>query len=458
MSSTLNFPKSSNSLLADCLLGTANVGYKSTNSASVKSVNVNCPASFNFKFTNYQAQPMIINISINYPSFAYIYKNGTFYQNKTISSSNALFYKQYVLPSLSTQSVCEINDFVANFSLQFFPQVNNSFGTTDVYTFYIKMAYTITSNVSQLYYLTSAGLTLRFLFNTSQSSTSLTNFTYYTGSSTNSGYSPYSLYQDIILTNSWDGSINNTYYPSTSYTDWTGLYQLQGLYSRELWISDKNINFKNQLIPGTLSPQVQSINWYSQDPTSKLIGKIETNKTLSSMNFYVDSTEIAQGFKFTGGNINSTSRQQTWYISANTSGNSYTPAGKILGSSDNSTSSRWDKVTTYGGATSTDWNTTYAVFTASQAGTYHIQLFLFNNSTSTSGRWLQAGGTCILGGSGTQYITFNQSYLTTDSGASTISLMYYINANQTFYFYCPNQSPDFYYGDGHTILQIIKML
>ena len=227
-------------------------------------------------------------------------------------------------------------------------------------------------------------------------------------------------------------------------------------FNNELVISPKNINFYNQFIAGTYVPLTQSINWFSVD--SALIGKIETNDAASSMNFSIDPNEIQQGFKFTGGNINSTSQQQTWYISTTTSGNSYTPATRVLGSANNSASPRFNKVTTYGGATAGDWNTSTAVFTASQAGTYHIQLFLFNNSTSTSGRWLQAAGTCILGGTGTQYITFNQSYLTTDAGASTVSLMYYINANQTFYFYCPFQSPSFYYGDGHTVLQIIKML
>lgn len=456
MSSSISFPITGAAI--SCLMGTINVPYKSTSSTAIKSVNINVPVSFNFKFTNYQAQGQNITIIMNLPTSANIYKNGNFYQTKTITKQYSLFYKTYALANISTQSVCEINDYVDNFSLQFFPPQNNTFGTTDVYTFYLSMSYNITSSVFQLYYVTGT-LVRGFVFNTTQSSPLLTNFTY-NGGSANTGYSSYYLNQNLTSTNSWDGSVNNAYYPTTSYSDWTGLYQLQGLYSRELWISDKSINFKNQLILNTEVPQVQSINWYSRDPTSNLIGKIETDKTASSMTFYVNSSEIARGFNFSGGNINSRAQQQTWFISTNNVGNSYTPAGKILGSSDNSTSSRWDKVTTYGGAQyyASNWNTTTATFTASESGTYYFQLFIFNNGTSTSGRWLRAGGSCVVGSPAIQYLSFNQSYLTSNSGSTTISLMYYMGATQTIYFYCEDQSPLLFYSDGYTNLQIIKML
>ena len=454
MSSSISFPITTSTPIS-CLMATVNVPYKSTTSTAIKSVNINVPVSFNFKFTNYQAQGQNITIIMNYPTTAGIYKNGIFYQAKTITKSNSLFYKTYTLANISTQSVCEINDYVANFSLQFFPQQNNTFGTTDVYTFYLSMSYTITSSASRIYYVT--GTFVRgFFFNTTQSSTLLTNFTYNGGSAPTTGYSSYYLNQDMSSTYAWDGSVNNAYYPTTSYLDWTGLYQLQGLYSRELWISDKNINFKNQLIPGTLVPQAQSINWYTPDSYSDLIGKIETDKASSSMNFNVNSSEITRGFMFSGGNINSNAQQQTWFISANNPGNSYTPAGKNLGSSFNSTSARLDKVSTYGGAYASNWNTTTATFTASESGTYYFQFCIFNNGTSTSGRWLQAQGTCVLGGY--QYLSFNQSYLTSNSGALTLSFMYYMLATQTLFFFCAYDSPLLYYGDGFTTLQIIKML
>jgi hypothetical protein len=58
---------------------------------------------------------------------------------------------------------------------------------------------------------------------------------------------------------------------------------------------------------------------------------------------------------------------------------------------------------------------------------------------------------------GTQYLTFNQSYLTGNNGSVAVSLMYYMIPTQTLYFYCETGSPTLYYGDSHTCLQIIKI-
>jgi len=150
-----------------------------------------------------------------------------------------------------------------------------------------------------------------------------------------------------------------------------------------------------------------------------------------------------------------TTQKPTWFISSFTYGESYTPAGRNLGSNYNSNTPRFDKITLYGDATTFNWNVYDAIFTAIIPGTYLFQLCVFNNGVSTTGRFLKAGGTCVLGGS--QYLTFNQSYLTSNSGAFTLSLTYYMDTNQTFFFRCDDQSPDFYYGDGHTTLQIIKI-
>jgi hypothetical protein len=143
----------------------------------------------------------------------------------------------------------------------------------------------------------------------------------------------------------------------------------------------------------------------------------------------------------------------TWYLSGN-GGNSYTPAGRNLGSSFNVGGYYWNSVSTYGGASSSNWDTTNAIFTAPSNGLYCFQLGVFNNGTGTSGRWLQAQGTCVLGGG--QYLFFDEAYLTSE-GSFTQSLMYYMTTGQTFYFNCPNQSPQFFYANGHTTLQIIKI-
>ena len=150
-------------------------------------------------------------------------------------------------------------------------------------------------------------------------------------------------------------------------------------------------------------------------------------------------------------------QRPTWFMTTNAEfeGNSATPAGKNLGSTHNNNAPMWDHVITYGDANRANWEHTEAIFTANKSGTYHFQLCLFTTQPTKIGRFLQAGGTCITGGS--QYLSFNQSYLDT-SGAFTISLMYYMNIGDTFYLRCQDESPNFYYANGHTTLQIIKIL
>ena len=179
-----------------------------------------------------------------------------------------------------------------------------------------------------------------------------------------------------------------------------------------------------------------------QHPTDTTVGDI------SATTQYVDDRLLPY--------IN-TPQKPTWYISTRNGGNAYTPAGSNLGSSNNSSSSRFNKVVIYGGtaAMESNWDIPNAIFTASVSGTYLFQLCVFINGVTTTGRFLKAQGTCIPGGS--QYLSFNQSYLTSDSGSFTISLTYYMNTNQTFYIRCEDQSPEFYYDDGHTTLQIIKI-
>jgi hypothetical protein len=162
----------------------------------------------------------------------------------------------------------------------------------------------------------------------------------------------------------------------------------------------------------------------------------------------------------------SAGRPPTWFITSGTAqiGNAYTPAGKILGSTDNVPSTTgFNSVTTYGGATSGDWNTTTATFTASASGLYYFQLHCFVN-TYVSGRWLRAAGTGItdtVTSGGFQYLMFDISFSATygaSEGMFTVSVMYYISSGKTFAYACEAASPQLYYGTGHTTLQIIKLL
>jgi len=155
------------------------------------------------------------------------------------------------------------------------------------------------------------------------------------------------------------------------------------------------------------------------------------------------------------GQLKVQSRPYTLYISLAGGVNSFMNAGINFGTYDGANSYLiWNVVTAYGNANASDWNKYTGTFTAPSSGLYHFQLGVFVNETGRSGRWLQAQGTGVMGGS--QYLNFDQSYLTSE-GSFTISLMYYMTTGQTFYLYCQNQSPICYFANGHTCLQIIKI-
>jgi len=343
---TLSLPKTNT---INCLLGTAQVPIRSTKT-DYKAISLDCPVGFQLKFANYQAQGQTITITINPASSCSVYLNGYFFATSIILPSENDQYgyisKSYVMSNSSSQVYFEINEFFTTLSTSYFPPQDNTL-STDVYTFYMNITYTITSTSSQIYYVDTT-LTCGCLLNTTQSTPYLANFSYNSGTSASSSYVSTRMYQQI-----------------------------------------------------------------------------------------------------------NTPQPPTWFISSKSAGNSYTPSTYNLGSSFTVGSGKWDKITVYGNAQTSNWNPIYGYFTATISGIYCFQLCIFNNGTSTTGRWLQAKGTCILGT--TQYLTFNQSFLTGDSGSFTFNLTYYMGVGQTLLFYCADQSPTLYYGDGHTTLQIIKV-
>lgn len=344
---TLSLPKSK-SIIG--LMGTAEVPYRSTKT-NYKSISFICPVGFNLKFINYEAQGQTITITINPVYSCGVYLNGSFIGTSPIRASENDQYgyisKSYVMSNSSSQVYFEINEFFTNIAGSYVPQENTTQGSTDVYNFLVNLNYTITSTSSQIYYVDTT-LTCGYLFNTTQSTPYLANFSYNGGTSASNYYVSTRMYQEI-----------------------------------------------------------------------------------------------------------NTSQPSTWFISSNSPGNSYTPSTYNLGSSFTVGSGKWNKINVFGDAQTSNWDPIYGIFTATISGIYCFQLCIFNNGTSTTGRWLQAKGTCVLGT--TQYLTFNQSYLTGNSGSFTFNLMYYMGVGQTIYFYCADQSPSLYYGDGHTTLQIIKM-
>jgi hypothetical protein len=341
---TITFPKFGSDIKG--LYGTVTLPYRSIPNDHTKSICFTCPISFNLKFKNYGSPSQAITIIIDPGSYCNVYLNDVFLKTIYVKSTSSQLNKTYIMNNPSSQTTFEINDYFTNIEGIFYPDENQTPASTQVYKFEAVMTYTITSTSNQIVYFLNDGLTCGFVFNTTQQSSYLLNFSY-NGSSSTYGYNQYKMFTEL-----------------------------------------------------------------------------------------------------------STPRQATWLISALTSGNGQTPSGSILGSQDNF-GARFDKVDVMGNAFATNWNSNTGIFTANVSGIYSFQLFIFNNSTTTSGRFLSARGMCVP--YGTQYLTFNQSYLTGNSGSVAVSLMYYMIPTQTLYFYCETGSPTLYYGDSHTCLQIIKI-
>ena len=443
----LNFPFSKTNL--NVLIGTVNVPYQSQSTAGYKTAFMNCPISMYLNFTKYTPQTMGITVVSQSGANIQVYKNGVLLTTTPNNSYTGVnISKGFVLSSSASNVVCNFNSYYYNVYCQYTPPANTNYGTTDVYTFYAQINYTVSSTVTPLTYIGNYAISYIIDVNTTTSTSSFTNFSYASGSTDTAGYGAYSLTNQPNYAFAWDGSQAPSYQPTTTNSLWTGLYQLAVLYANYIFTA-QGIVMKNTGFTNTLS-------WYDSDANGSGYQTLVYASNLSN-GFKIDmnASKMTNGMIVSGGTFSSTSQQPTWYLSTTTGGNAYTPAGRNLGSSFNSTSSRWDSVTVYGGANSANWDKTNGIFTADKAGTYFFQLSCFNNSTGTSGRWLQAGGTCVLGGS--QYLFFDESYLTSE-GAFTVSVMYYMSVGQTFYFACPNQSPLFFYANGHTTCQIIKML
>jgi len=261
--------------------------YKSNN--NYKSFNCNTPISIGLSFTNYQSQPMTITVS-NLLSNANInvYKNGVFYSTvpNTYYSSSPIT-KSFLMSNSSLQTVFYFNSYVFNIGFQrFYPDENTNYGTTDTYEFYCPITYTVSSTVSPLVYISNSSISYLIDCNTTVSLSSFSNFNYIGFSSDTPGYAPYSLidyppsYADV-----WNGTVENSYYPTLLWSLWQGFIQIAVLYCTKIYISYGDLVFKQQT--NSLNNQRdQQIQWITNDASNgQLISKIYASTLGSSLNF-----------------------------------------------------------------------------------------------------------------------------------------------------------------------------
>ena len=161
------------------------------------------------------------------------------------------------------------------------------------------------------------------------------------------------------------------------------------------------------------------------------------------------------------GSVNLNYQPKRWFMTCSAPNNGYTKAGFNLGSFNGRTSNNyWNTVSVSGGAISSAWNITNGIFTAPENGQYTIQLNVFINSTTTTGKWMELRGNISFGIAGAtgQYGTFNERYLLGDNGTNSVFYNYWVNSGETFYFYCNVQTPALYFANSHTDLIITKIL
>ena len=307
VTANLNFPFSESSTLSSqgVLICTSSNPYKSNN--NYKSFNCNAPISIGLSFTNYQSQPMTITVS-NVLSNASInvYKNGVFYYTvPNTSYSSTPITKSFLMSSSSSQTVFYFNSYVFNIGFQrFYPDENTNYGTTDTYEFYCPITYTVSSTVSPLVYISNFSISYLIDCNTTVSLSSFSNFNYIGFSSDTPGYAPYSLidyppsYADV-----WNGTVENSYYPTLLWSLWQGFIQIAVLYCTKIYISYGDLVFKQQT--NSLNNQRdQQIQWITNDASNgQLISKIYASALGSSLNFF-NNPSFASNFIFQNGIVN----------------------------------------------------------------------------------------------------------------------------------------------------------
>ena len=286
----LTFPKTQSASMTSpgLLIGTVSIPYKSTDNTN-KQIIINCPVGFYLSFQSGQNTAMTITISnMVISTNLNVYKNGVSFGTTPNNGSGGATSKQFTFANPALNTTCSLNSFYyviqANFTY-----TNPSIGSTDVYTFYAPITYTMSSTVSPFQIVLNS-LSYGVVLNTTTATSAFTNFSYASGSSDTVGYYlPYSAVDSLTSSlNRWDGT-GFGYYPQIAPSQWSGNYQLDGLYVN-------NSSITNRLVLKTINnPPV--IIWYDTDANlgSSLAYMYPDNSTYNTFTF---NSSLTNGFWF----------------------------------------------------------------------------------------------------------------------------------------------------------------
>ena len=229
---------------------------------------------------------MVISTNIN------VYKNGVAFTTITNYGAGGATSKQFTFSNPALQSNCSFNSFF--YLIQaYFTYTNPSVGSTDVYTFYTPITYTMSSTVSPFQIVLNT-LSYGIVLNTTTPLSAFSNFSYTSGSTdTIDYYSPYSAIDSLFVSlNLWDGT-GGGYYPSIPPSQWAGNYQLDGLYVNNNFITKKLVLKCVQSESGS----IPLIEWYDTDANlGNSLAYMYPNKTL--FNSFIFNSSLSNGFWF----------------------------------------------------------------------------------------------------------------------------------------------------------------
>jgi hypothetical protein len=297
---SLTFPKTQSASMTSpgVLIGTVSAPYKSTDNTN-KQIIIKCPVGFFLSFQSGQNTAMTITVSnMVISTNINVYKNGVAFTTIPNYGSGGATSKQFTFSNPALNTTCSFNSFF--YLIQaYFTYTNPSIGSTDIYTFYCPITYTMSSTVSPFQIVLNS-LSYGVVLNTTTSTSAFTNFSYASGSTDSIDYySPYSAIDSLYVNqNLWNGT-GGGYYPSVAPSQWGGNYQLDGLYVNNSFVAKKLVLKCVQSDSGS----IPLIEWYDTDANlGNSLAYMYPDKT--TYNTFTFNTSLAKGFWFQNQNGN----------------------------------------------------------------------------------------------------------------------------------------------------------
>ena len=176
-----------------------------------------------------------------------MYKNGVFHSDVDlygINGSIPVITKTFTATAGSQQVAYNLNSYFFNCEAMFYQDANNTVGAVDTYVVYAILNFTLTSTQANIGYIGNSPFTYGWITNPSVSTSYFLNFAYTAGSSNTTGYVNYLQKEDLVINHSKYSTDVDGYSPIGDPETWSGIYQLQNLYTHKLLVGGGDITFQ----------------------------------------------------------------------------------------------------------------------------------------------------------------------------------------------------------------------